>query len=131
MIADILTFKGFRGWSCGDDYSSLAWDDAEAGRAKPSEAEIAAWQVEYDLAKAAQAQEQQADLEAKAYAKLDPVIQYLVSHTPAECAQAIRDFIDSASVTNLATAQACLGRIETRMAQFAKALSVLAREKLR
>lgn len=72
-----------------------------------------------------------ADSAAVADAKLDPVIQFLVSHTPAECAQAIRDFIDSASVTNLATAQACLGRIETRMAQFAKALSVIARDKLR
>lgn len=55
MIADILTFKGFRGWSCGETYESLRWDDAEAGRAHPSQAEIAEWEVERIAAKAVEA----------------------------------------------------------------------------
>lgn len=52
-------------------------------------------------------------------AKLNPIIQYLVTHTPAECAAKVQ-----ADVTSLATAK-------TMLAHFAVALCVLARGKLR
>ena len=50
MISDILSFKGFAGWTCGEDYASLTWDAAAAGRDKPTEAEIAAWKDDKDAA---------------------------------------------------------------------------------
>lgn len=46
MISDILSFKGYAGWTCGEDYASLTWDAAAAGRDKPTEAEIATWGAE-------------------------------------------------------------------------------------
>lgn len=58
------------------------------------------------------ADKQQADL-----AKADAVIQYLVSHTPAECEAYVQ-----ANVTNLATAKDMLGK-------FAMALCVLSKDK--
>lgn len=59
------------------------------------------------------------DTDAKDSAKVDVVIQYLVSHTPDECYAKVQ-----ADVTDLASAKVMLGR-------FAKALSVLARGQLR
>jgi hypothetical protein len=52
-------------------------------------------------------------------AKADAVIQYLVSHTPAECAAYV-----ASNVTNLATATALLQK-------FAMALCVLSKDKLK
>lgn len=48
MIADVLTFKGFRGWTCGDTADTLTWNEAEAGRPRPSETELLAWEAEYN-----------------------------------------------------------------------------------
>ena len=62
---------------------------------------------------------QATDLTAKQAAKGDSVIQYLVTHTPAEC-----DAYVHTNVTNLATAVNLLGKM-------AMALSVLARAELR
>jgi len=69
-----------------------------------------------ELAKEAQ---RVVDITAIADAKLDAVIQYLVTHTPDECAQ----YVES-NVTDLASAKAFLKIV-------AKALSVLARRELR
>ncbi len=63
--------------------------------------------------------QQVADTTAKDSAKLDPVIQYLVNHTPDECAQYVQD-----NVVDLPSAKAFLKNV-------AKALSVLARKELR
>lgn len=63
--------------------------------------------------------QQAADTAAKDAAKLDAVIQYLVSHTPDECAQYVQD-----NVVDLASARAFLKKV-------AMALSVLARRDLR
>jgi hypothetical protein len=63
--------------------------------------------------------EAEAHTAAKDAAKLDAVIQYLVTHTPDECAQYVQD-----NVTDLASAKAFLKKV-------AKALSVLARRELR
>jgi len=60
-----------------------------------------------------------ADVIAANSAKSDNVIQYLVTHTPDECAQYVQD-----NVTDLASAKAFLKNV-------AKALSVLARKELR
>lgn len=59
-----------------------------------------------------------ADEQAATAAKADSVIQYLVTHTPAECAAYV-----NANVNNLADAKAFLGKV-------AMALSVLARQHL-
>lgn len=56
---------------------------------------------------------------AKNTAIINPVIQYLVSHTPAECIAKV-----NSDVTDLASAKAMLGH-------FAVALCVLAKDKLR
>ena len=119
MISDILSFKGFAGWTCGEDYASLTWDAAAAGRDKPTEAEIAAWKDDKDAAQSAIAAIAQSDDQAKAAGKSDTVIQYLVTHTPAECAAYV-----AANVNNLADAKAFLGKV-------AIALSVLARREFR
>lgn len=68
---------------------------------------------------AATATRRQGDAAAVTAAKAEPVIQYLVSHTPAECAAYV-----NANVTTLAQAKDML-------AKFAMALSVLARRELR
>lgn len=60
-----------------------------------------------------------ADVIAANSAKSDNVIQYLVTHTPAECAQYVQD-----NVTDLASAKAFLKKV-------AMALSVLGRRELR
>ena len=60
-----------------------------------------------------------ADEESRATAKADNVIQYIVTHTPAECAAYV-----NANVNNLDDAKAFLGKV-------AMALSVLARRELR
>lgn len=62
---------------------------------------------------------QEQDQAAKQATKADVVIQYLINHTPAECA----DYVQ-ANVTNLAQAKDML-------AKFAMALSVLAKGNLR
>jgi hypothetical protein len=62
---------------------------------------------------------QASDDAAKQASKAEAVIQYLVTHTPAEC-----DAYVHANVTNLATAVNLLGKM-------AMALSVLARAELR
>lgn len=63
--------------------------------------------------------QEEIDQQAVQSAKADPVIQYLVNHTPDECFNKVQ-----ADVTDLASAKQMLGR-------FARALSVIAREKLR
>lgn len=60
-----------------------------------------------------------ADADAIVTAKADNVIQYLVTHTPTECAQYVQT-----NVTDLASAK-------TLLAKFAIALSVLAKQSLR
>jgi hypothetical protein len=46
-IAFALASKGLSGWYVdGDDYNSLVWNEGEAGRAKPTLAEIEAWHAE-------------------------------------------------------------------------------------
>lgn len=60
-----------------------------------------------------------ADGEAISYVKVDGVIQYLITHTPAEC----EDYVQ-ANVTDLASAKQFLKKV-------AMALSVLARSELR
>jgi hypothetical protein len=83
-----------------------------------SDAELAVLRAPTVEALAAQAQAV-ADQAAIASAKADAVIQYLVSHTPAECATYV-----TANVTNLATATALLQK-------FAMALCVLSKDKLK
>lgn len=63
--------------------------------------------------------EQIAAAEALAEAKADAAIQYLITHTPAECYAYVQT-----NVTNLATAVSFLGKI-------AMVLSVIAKERLR
>lgn len=60
-----------------------------------------------------------ADLAAFAASKAEPVIQYLVSHTPAEC-----DAYVKANISSLAQAKAMLGK-------FSMALCVLSKASLR
>lgn len=67
---------------------------------------------------AAQMENSNANL-AREFTKIDPVIRYLVTHTPAECAAYVQ-----LNVTNLATAKDML-------AKFAMALSVLARQQFK
>lgn len=67
MISDVLTFKGFRGWTCGSTDDSLTWNDSEAGRPVPSASEISDWEADYLAAKDAK---RQAD-EAIAQLRLD------------------------------------------------------------
>jgi hypothetical protein len=61
----------------------------------------------------------QADLSAKDYAKAQPVITYLVNHTPSECEAYV-----AANATNLATAVNMLQK-------FAVALCVLSKKEFR
>ncbi len=90
-------------------------------------AQIAA-QAAIDANKAAQ---QLADAQAKEEAKGVAALAYLANHTNAE----IRTFIDGninvAAVTDLASAKACLSRIENRLEDLAIGLAVLVRRELR
>lgn len=63
--------------------------------------------------------ERAATLNALAAAKADAAIQYLITHTPAECAAYVQ-----ANVTNLATAVNFLGRV-------AMVLSIIAKDRLK
>lgn len=63
--------------------------------------------------------EQIATAEALAAAKADAAIQYLVTHTPAECYAYVQN-----NVTNLATATAFLGKM-------AMVLSIIAKDRLK
>ncbi len=87
-----------------------AWDGTNFTKVPPSDP------TPEHLAAMAQ---READLAAKASAKADNVIQYLVTHTPEECAQYVQD-----NVVDLASARAFLKKV-------AMALSVLARRDLR
>lgn len=81
-----------------------------------------------DLAKEAQ---QAADASERADAKAVAALLYLANHTNAE----IRAFIDSninvASVTDLASAKACLNRMGNRIEDLAVGLAVFVRRELR
>jgi len=79
---------------------------------------------------AAQAQAAK-DTQAAASAKADPVITYLVSHTPAECAQYVRDQVNASAITTQADAKAAIIKLEDIQARMAMALSVIARHTLR
>lgn len=72
-----------------------------------------------DAANAAIVALKQADAAADTVAKANPVINYLVNHTPAECISKV-----NTDVVDLATAKTMLGN-------FAVALCVLARNQLR
>ena len=72
-----------------------------------------------------------ADAAEQDAAKLSPVVQYLVTHTNAEIRQYVRDEVNADGVTNLATAQAALKKIETLLGHLAVAVAVNARKTLR
>lgn len=131
MIADILNYKGLRGWSCGDSYATLTWDDAEAGRAKPSEEEIAAWDLEYEADKVAQSQTQQSDAQAAADAKADAVTQYLVSHTPLEIYQYVRTQVNAHNATNLAELKTAVVELQNLVGKLAAAVGADIRGRMR
>lgn len=100
-----------------DAYNTYAEACRAAGRdAIAALGTVTAAETAAEAARAAQAQ---ADAAATAAAKANNVVIYLVSHTPAECAAYVQ-----ANVTNLAQAKDML-------ANFAMALSVLARRSLR
>lgn len=81
-----------------------------------------------ELAKEAQ---QSADAVERADAKNVAALKYLVKHTNAEIRAFIQSNIDVASVTDLASAKACLNRIENRLEDLAVGLAVLVRRELR
>jgi hypothetical protein len=118
MIADVLTFKGFRGWTCGDTADTLTWNEAEAGRPAPSAAELLAWEAEHVASKNANAARLAADEAEKADAKQSTVVKYLVSHTNTEIQQYV------GNVANLADLKTIVGHL-------AVAVAVLARRELR
>ena len=81
-----------------------------------------------ELAKEAQ---QSADAVERADAKNVAALKYLVEHTNAEIRAFIQSNIDVASVTDLASAKACLNRIENQLEDVAVGLAVLVRRELR
>ena len=90
------------------------------GDKQPNDREATAQEVSDYQALIAQAQSVVvADQSAISSAKADAVIQYLVSHTPAECSAYV-----ATNVTNLATAVSLLQKI-------AMALCVLSKDKLK
>ena len=131
MISDVLTFKGFRGWTCGEDAGTLTWDAKEAGRPIPDAAEIAAWEQEFLASRAAKEAQRQDDVQAIADAKADAVVQQLVSHSPTQVMQYVRNQVNANGVTNLATAKASIDALETMVAKLAVALWAALRDKLR
>ena len=72
-----------------------------------------------------------ADMADLADAKGIVALKYLVEHTNAEIRAFIQSDIDVASVTDLASAKACLTRIENRLEDLAVGLAVLVRRELR
>ena len=119
MIADVLTFKGFRGWTIGETLDTLTWDAVAAGRPAPDQAEIDVWETEWLAAKSAKAAQDAADATAQEEARADAVVQYLRDHTPAECEAYVQ-----ANVTDISSARAL-------MKKFAVVLCVLAKQRLR
>jgi len=84
MIADVLTFKGFRGWTCGDTADTLTWNEAEAGRPAPSAAELLAWEAEHVASKNANAARLAADEADTAEAKVDAQVQMFLNFSLAQ-----------------------------------------------
>jgi hypothetical protein len=64
-------------------------------------------------------------------AKGDNTIKYIVSHTSAEIDAKVRQLVNAAGVTNLASAQVCLIAIEDLLVRMALVLSVVAKDKIR
>lgn len=81
--------------------------------------------------KSSETLQKEADASEHASAKLSPVIQYLVTHTNAEIRQFVQGEVNADGVTNLATAQAALKKIETLLGHLAVAEAVNARKTLR
>ena len=106
-----LPFRRVLDLKTGPSIQYLSAEDIAARDAYLASPEYAA-----HLAKQATAAE---DAAAVSQAKLNATIQYLATHTPAECAAKVQ-----AEVTNLATAKDML-------AHFAQALCVLVRRELR
>lgn len=71
------------------------------------------------------------DADALVQAKGDTTIQYLVHHTPAEIDAKVRQLVNAAGVTNLATAVTSLKAVEDLLVRIAIALSVAAKDRLR
>lgn len=91
----------------------------EALGAVPTVEQVAAWSAEFDTAQAALESVKTADASAVAFVKSRPIIQYLATHSPAECNAKVQ-----ADVTDLASAKVMLGN-------FAEALCVLTKQSLR
>lgn len=72
-----------------------------------------------------------ADMADIADAKGIAALKYLVEHTNGEIRTFLQGNIDVASVTDLASAKACLNRIENRIEDLAVGLAVLVRRELR
>lgn len=81
-----------------------------------------------ELAKEAQ---QAADAVERSDAKNVAALAYLANHTNSEIRTFLQGNIDVASVTDLASAKACLNRIENRLEDLAVGLAVLVRRELR
>jgi len=63
--------------------------------------------------------------------KADSTVQYLVTHTPAECANLVHTTVNSAAIATLADAKTAMVRHEEITARLASALSVALRDKFR
>ena len=81
-----------------------------------------------ELAKEAQ---QSADAVERAGAKNVAALKYLANHTNAEIRAFLQGDIAVASVTDLASAKACLNRMENRIEDLAVGLAVFVRRELR
>lgn len=119
MIADVLTFKGFRGWTCGDGAESLTWDAAEAGRPIPDAAELAAWEQEYLAAKNAKQAQEEADMAEAVEAKTIPFLNFLATKTNQQIRNRVQTLaVDQAGIVDvlekLAIAVAVMARKELR-----------------
>lgn len=117
-----VALGGWTGWvgSHNGDYEAIV--DLQPGfeeRADEVRAVIEAHIANAEQREAAKLAQQQADAAALEAVKADQVIRYLVTHTPAECAQYVQT-----NVTNLATAKDVLGKL-------AMAVSVLAKKEFR
>jgi hypothetical protein len=71
------------------------------------------------------------DTNALVQAKGDATIQYLVHHTPDEIDAKVRQLVNAAGVTNLATATVSLKAVEDLLVRIAIALSIAAKDRLR
>lgn len=82
MIADVLTFKGFRGWTVGDNADTLTWNEVEAGRPAPNAGELVSWEAEYIAARSAASARENADATEAAEVKVDANVQTFLNFTP-------------------------------------------------